>query len=141
MDRKQIIISFAVGFIILTVILVLIGLMTGRKPQVSDAIDTADNKSYFANKADIIDGQPLMEPPAGMEPGTTVIDLQTRDRKIIPSNKPLPLFPAASSPSVQPETITREGILKNLYRESNVYYISNNDNKNTRPEYYKGFQN
>jgi hypothetical protein len=141
MDRKQIIISFAVGFVLLTVILVLIGVMTGRKSQVPDAINTADNKTYFANKADIIDGQPILDPAFSMEPGTTVMDLQTRDRKIIPSNKPLPLFPAAASPQVHPDTISREGILKNLYRESNVYYISNNDARNTKPEYYKGFQN
>jgi hypothetical protein len=134
--RDKILIA-AGGFIALTALFIVIGLLASGKPRPEDALESIkDMKKYEVHRNEIIDGEPVTDPVV-IEPGAGIIDAKTRNREIIPTAKPLPLLPREPDLTMDQDVLGKPAILKNLYKETNKYYIDNHE-KPLQPEHYKG---
>lgn len=115
---------FLIGFAVLTVFLVVIGLARApsRTPTQEDGLTV---REYLKEKPGLIEPQPLlMEPREEVE--MEVQSYRSRAKDIIQSDRPLPLLPKEVS-TVDPGLLQENGVLKNLYKESNLYYIDDNE--------------
>jgi hypothetical protein len=127
---------FIAGFVLLTILLISVGLVTSKR-MVQDKQFGPTIHQFRAEKDDIIETEPvLMEPYREIE--GDVVSYQSRIKDIIRSDKPLPLLPTAIAP-VDPGLLQEKGVLKNLYKESNSYYIDGNEEK--KPQFHKGIKN
>lgn len=137
MNKNPNIAYFIIGFVVLTIILISVGLVTS-KHAVRENISTGPSiREFRAEKDDIIETDPLLlEPRQDIE--GDVVSYQSRIKDIIKSDKPLPLLPTAAAP-IDPGLLQEKGVLKNLYKESNSYYIDGNEQK--KPQFHKGIKN
>ena len=127
---------FVGGFVLLTIIMICVGLATNRSPE-RDTSPGPNIHQFRAEKDDIIEAGPLLLEPRHEIEGR-VVSYQSRIRDIIRNDKPLPLLPTALAP-VDPGLLQEKGVLKNLYKESNSYYINGNEDK--KPQFHKGIKN
>ncbi len=127
---------FIAGFVVLTIILVSVGLVTSKRT-IRDNTSGPSIREFRTEKDDIIETEPLLLEPRQEIEGD-VVSYQSRIKDIIRSDKPLPLLPTASAP-VDPGLLQEKGVLKNLYKESNSYYIDGHDEK--KPQFHKGIKN
>lgn len=126
---------FLIGFALLTIILVVLGISRSRSTNFVDN-DAKSIKEYMKEKTDIIEPEPmLLEPRDEVE--QSVVSYRSRAKDIIKNDRPLPLLPKEPS-SIDPGILQEKGILKNLYKESNRYYI--NDNEENQPKFNKGIK-
>ena len=124
MDRRYIFLMIA-GFVVLTVVLIVIGLLSTPKPRPADEQDK-DLGRYLSQKADIIDVEPLLTLP-DLDQNNDVISFHVKQKDVIQNNRPLPLLPEDKQVFESGmEKDADSGVLRNLYKEKTRYYITNN---------------
>jgi len=122
---KKYIIMMALGAVGLTVLLIVIGLLTRPKPQEADKNSLALSQ-YLSQKADIIDGEPLLALP-DLDQNNDVVAFHVKQKDIIQNTRPLPLMPEDKQIlEGGTEQDASSGVLRNLYKEKSRYYITNN---------------
>ncbi|GEM_PF-4959527 len=127
---------FLIGFAVLTVILVIAGMVSSKGKTNNNSDRGISIHDYMKEKSDIIEPGPmLLEPREEVE--QTVVSYRSRAKDIIRIDRPLPLLPKENTP-VDPGILHEKGVLKNLYKESNKYYIDNDDQQ--KPSYHKGIK-
>lgn len=120
MNRKVILLAVA-GFVGLTLLLILIRIAVRPRDQTMER-STVSPLTWRAQKSDLSEPDPLVDIPKPLTMGE-VAPFETKRKDIVRSLNPLPVFPEERT-VVPPEGTEPEGgILKNLYKESNRYYI------------------
>lgn len=135
-ETKYIILGLVIFFsLLISSIIIAVSVTKKNLPKLSSEFYT--NSLQPTSKNDIIEGESIV-PPIDLEVDATIESYQNQSADIFQNSHPTPLFPVQTKAFQKERILEKKSILQNLYKQSNKYYIKEDEKNELQPQTIKG---